>query len=78
MKKKKIIKGIIISDKMNKTRIILVKKIKKHKKYYKNIYKKKKYFAHDENNITKTGEIVEIIRTKPLSKKKHWIIKLNK
>ncbi|WGH27145.1 MAG: 30S ribosomal protein S17 [Candidatus Shikimatogenerans bostrichidophilus] len=75
MKKKKLIKGIIISDKMYKTRIVLEKKNKKHKKYYKNIYKKKKYFVHDEKNITKLGQYVKIYKTRPLSKKKCWIIK---
>ncbi|WGH25760.1 MAG: 30S ribosomal protein S17 [Candidatus Shikimatogenerans bostrichidophilus] len=76
MKKKiKSIKGLIISDKMNKTRIVLYSKKKKHKKYGKMILIKKKYFAHDENNITKKGDIVKILQVRPLSKNKFWIIK---
>ncbi|WOX79420.1 30S ribosomal protein S17 [Candidatus Shikimatogenerans bostrichidophilus] len=71
----KIKEGIIISDKMNKTRIVLNKIIIKHKKYRKTILKKKKYYVHDEKNITKKGDLVKIIETRPLSKKKRWIIK---
>ncbi|MDH3005138.1 MAG: 30S ribosomal protein S17 [Candidatus Shikimatogenerans sp. JK-2022] len=67
--------GIIISDKMNKTRIVLYNKKIKHKKYGKIIFKKKKIFAHDEKNITKIGDYVKIISIRPLSKKKSWLIK---
>ncbi|WGH28138.1 MAG: 30S ribosomal protein S17 [Candidatus Shikimatogenerans bostrichidophilus] len=72
---KKIKEGLIISDKMNKTRIVLEKKIFKHKKYYKNIKKYKKYFVHDEKNITKIGQYVKILEIRPISKNKCWIIK---
>ncbi|MDH3004930.1 MAG: 30S ribosomal protein S17 [Candidatus Shikimatogenerans sp. JK-2022] len=72
MKKK--IKGVVISDKMNKTRIVLYRKKKTHKKYGKIFFSKKKYFAHDEKNLTKIGDIVEIINIRPLSKKKKWLI----
>ncbi|WGH27658.1 MAG: 30S ribosomal protein S17 [Candidatus Shikimatogenerans bostrichidophilus] len=68
-------KGIIISDKMNKTRIVYNNIKIKHKKYYKTIFRKKKYFVHDEKNISKKGDFVEIIKTRPLSKKKCWVIK---
>ncbi|WGH25481.1 MAG: 30S ribosomal protein S17 [Candidatus Shikimatogenerans bostrichidophilus] len=67
--------GLVISDKMNKTRTILYYKNKKHKKYGKLIKKKKKYYAHDENNKTKKGDYVKIICVRPISKKKCWIIK---
>ncbi|WGH26115.1 MAG: 30S ribosomal protein S17 [Candidatus Shikimatogenerans bostrichidophilus] len=72
---RKIREGIIISDKMNKTRIVYYNKKKNHKKYKKKIFKKKKYFVHDEKNITKKGQYVKIMETRPLSKKKCWIIK---
>lgn len=76
---KKIRKGIIISDKMNKSRIVLeiVKNKKKHIKYKKIILRKKKYYAHDERNITKTGDKVILLECRPLSKTKRWIIKKN-
>ncbi|XBT18639.1 MAG: 30S ribosomal protein S17 [Candidatus Shikimatogenerans sp. Tcar] len=66
--------GIVFSDKMNKTRVIIIRKIKKNKKYKKNIWIYKKYFAHDENNLYKKGDNVSIIRIRPLSKKKKWLI----
>ncbi|WXB47363.1 MAG: 30S ribosomal protein S17 [Candidatus Shikimatogenerans sp. Tmey] len=67
-------KGIIVSDKMNKTKVVLIKLIKKNKKYKKNIFYNKKYFAHDENNIYKKGDYVYIKNIRPLSKKKKWLI----
>ncbi|XBT18317.1 MAG: 30S ribosomal protein S17 [Candidatus Shikimatogenerans sp. Tduv] len=67
-------KGIIISDLMDKTRIILIKNIKKNIKYKKNFLIKKKYFAHDEKNLYKKGDIVYIKRIRPLSKNKKWLI----
>ncbi|WGH26716.1 MAG: 30S ribosomal protein S17 [Candidatus Shikimatogenerans bostrichidophilus] len=72
--KKKKKKGIIISDKMNKTRIVLNNIKVKHKKYLKTIFRKKKYYVHDEKNISKKGDFVEIFQTRPLSKKKFWVI----
>ncbi|WGH25207.1 MAG: 30S ribosomal protein S17 [Candidatus Shikimatogenerans bostrichidophilus] len=75
MKKIKTRVGLIISDKMNKTRIVLYKKKITHKKYGKIIFKNKKYFAHDEKNLTKRGNYVKIISIRPLSKKKAWLIK---
>lgn len=74
MKKKQIREGIIISDKMNKTRIVLFKKKIKHKKYKKFINKDKKYYAHDEKNLSKIGDYVKIINIRPLSKTKSWLI----
>ncbi|MDH3004715.1 MAG: 30S ribosomal protein S17 [Candidatus Shikimatogenerans sp. JK-2022] len=74
MKKIKTKEGIIISDKMNKTRIVLYKKKITDKKYKKIIFRKKKYFAHDEQNLTKIGDYVKIINIRPLSKNKKWLI----
>ncbi|WGH24655.1 MAG: 30S ribosomal protein S17 [Candidatus Shikimatogenerans bostrichidophilus] len=76
----KIKKGIIISDKMNKTRIVLYVKKKRHNKYGKFINITKKFYAHDEKNLSKYGDYVSIISTRPLSKTKFWVIKkiLNK
>ncbi|WP_185872029.1 30S ribosomal protein S17 [Blattabacterium cuenoti] len=64
--------GIVISDKMNKTIIVSeVKKIK-HKYYGKSITKKKKYMVHDEKNISKNGDKVNIMEIRPISKNKCW------
>ena len=69
---KKILKGKIINDKSNKTVIVLVKRKYSHPFFGKVITSSKKYHAHDENNKFKIGDIVQIIESKPISKKKKW------
>ena len=69
---KKILKGRIVSDKSNKTVIVLVKRKYSHPFFGKVITSSKKYHVHDENNKFKIGDIVQIIESKPLSKKKKW------
>ena len=69
---KKILKGRIINDKSNKTVIVSVKRKYSHPFYGKVITSSKKYHVHDENNKFKIGDIVQIIESKPLSKKKKW------
>ncbi|WP_185864854.1 30S ribosomal protein S17 [Blattabacterium cuenoti] len=65
-------KGIVVSDKMNKTIVVCETKKVKHKYYGKGILKKKKYLVHDEKNISKNGDKVSIMETRPLSKRKCW------
>ncbi len=64
--------GKVVSDSMNKTLVVSVERLVKHKLYKKYIRKSKKYYAHDESNSYKNGDMVEIIATKPLSKTKRW------
>ena len=71
---KKTLKGKIISDKMQKTAVVLVERFFKHPKYRKFIKRSKKYKAHNEENEYKTGDEVLIEETKPLSKDKHFKI----
>lgn len=71
-KTNKILKGVVVSDKMDKTVVVLVSRFVEHKKYGKRIKKTKKYKAHDENNNKKIGDVVEIEETKPISKDKHF------
>nr|QCI08960.1 ribosomal protein S17 [Wrangelia sp.] len=66
--------GIVVSNKMNKTIIVAVKKYIPHKKYGKFILRTNKYYAHDEENICNIGDIVQIQETRPLSKNKHWTL----
>ncbi|MFN3551194.1 MAG: 30S ribosomal protein S17 [Endomicrobiia bacterium] len=66
--------GTVVSDKMNKTRVVKVERVVQHPKYKKVIKKFKKYYAHDENNSTKTGDLVKIKLTRPISKLKRWQI----
>jgi len=71
---KRQLKGIIVSDKMDKTAVVRVEKIKKHPKYKKRFKVHKKYKVHKENNNYKVGDKVVIEETKPLSKDKKWKI----
>jgi small subunit ribosomal protein S17 len=66
--------GVVVSDKMNKTRVVMVEFMTQHPKYKKTIRKRRKFMAHDENNITKVGDIVRIVQTRPLSRRKRWKI----
>lgn len=68
----KILKGVVVSDKMDKTVVVLVSRFVEHKKYGKRIKKTKKYKAHDEENSKKVGDIVEIEETRPISKDKKF------
>ena len=69
---KKILKGLVVSAKNNKTIIVEVTRKFKHPFYEKVIKRSKKYHAHDEKNKFKEGQVVKIIESKPYSKKKTW------
>ena len=73
-KKTKIFKGVVVSDKMDKTRVILVGRIKTNLKYKKQYKISKKYKVHDEKNSTNIGDRVEFIACRPISKDKRWRI----
>lgn len=71
--------GTIVSDKMNKTRIVEVHRFKKHTRYHKYFRVTRRYKVHDSNNQYKIGEVVLIQESRPLSKEKRWqIIELAK
>lgn len=71
----KTLKGVVVSDKMDKTVVVSVTRYVKNAKYLKFEKFSKKYKAHDENNAHKVGDIVEIVETRPLSKDKTFIVK---
>ncbi len=71
---KRILTGTVVSDKNDKTIVVLVERKVKHPLYGKIIRRSKKYHAHDETNEFKAGEIVRIEETKPISKKKTWAV----
>lgn len=73
-KKKKMV-GTVVSNKMQKTVVVLVEKIRKHPKYKKYVKTRKKYKAHDERNECQIGDKVLIVETRPLSKEKRWVVK---
>ena len=69
---KKILSGKVIKDKNDKTVVIMVKRKYSHPFFNKVITSSKKYHAHDESNKYKVGDDVNIIESKPFSKKKRW------
>ena len=64
--------GIVTSQKMDKSITVLVERREKHAMYGKFLKKSNKFLAHDENNECKEGDVVRIIETRPLSKRKRW------
>ena len=73
VKKRKII-GVVVSDKMAKTRVVAVSRLKKHPKYLKYYHVTTRFKAHDENNEYKTGDKVTMEEMRPMSKEKRWRI----
>lgn len=71
-KRPRILKGVVSSDKMDKTVTVLVDRYKKHFKYKKRYKVSKRYKAHDEKNEYKEGDKIFIKECKPLSKDKQW------
>ncbi|MCA9353250.1 30S ribosomal protein S17 [Candidatus Nomurabacteria bacterium] len=71
---KKILEGVVVSDKMDKTVTVKVNRFVKHPKYGKFINISKKFKAHDEDNSHKVGDKVSIVESKPISKDKKFIV----
>lgn len=72
---RRILEGRVVSDKPNKTIVVLVERYVQHplyKKYYK---RSKKFMAHDEHNECRVGDLVRIIEWRPLSRRKRWMLK---
>jgi small subunit ribosomal protein S17 len=66
--------GIVVSDKMDKTVVVAVENRAPHPKYGKIVVKTRRYKAHDEENVSHTGDRVRILETRPLSRTKRWVI----
>ena len=69
---RKLREGVVISDKMNKTRVIKVSWHSSHPRYRKVLRRFTQLYAHDEKNDSKLGDRVEVMETRPLSKLKRW------
>ena len=69
---RKVLRGKVVSDKMDKTITVEVATSKSHPLYSKRIKYSKKFKAHDENNECKIGDRVRVMETRPLSKEKRW------
>jgi len=70
--RRKVIQGIVSSDKMDKSRVVVVERRVKHPLYKKYVKKTSKFMAHDEKNESHIGDTVKIMEARPLSKKKRW------
>jgi small subunit ribosomal protein S17 len=64
--------GVVISNSMDKTVVVLVNRVKKHRMYKKYVTAKAKYVAHDPQNICQVGDKVRILESRPMSKTKRW------
>ncbi len=71
---KRVLQGVVVSDACNKTVIVRVERRVMHPVYKKFVSRSKKYAAHDEDNRHHTGDAVRIQESRPLSKRKHWIV----
>jgi small subunit ribosomal protein S17 len=75
MPDKKTREGVVVSDKMTKTRVVLIERVYRHPRYERVVRRSKKLKAHDETNASKIGDRVLIEETRPLSKEKRWRIR---
>ena len=71
---KRTLSGVVVNDKSDKTVVVLVKRKYSHPLFNKVITSSKKYHAHDEKNKFKIGDKVKIIESRPISKKKKWMV----
>ncbi len=74
---KRVLQGVVVSDKSEKTVIVRVDRRVAHPIYKKTIRRSKKYAAHDEESRFKTGDVVRIIESKPMSRTKRWAVMYN-
>lgn len=70
--KRKTRRGVVVSDSMDKTIVVLTERLVKHPRFHKYIRRHVRYKAHDEGNICNIGDKVLITETRPLSKEKRW------
>ena len=64
--------GLVTSNKMDKTVVVVVESLKKHSRYKKYIKRTKRYKVHDEKNECNIGDTITFVETKPISKQKNW------
>ena len=71
---KRTFKGVVTSDKMDKTIVVLVTSVRVHPKYLKQYHVSKKFKVHDEKEVAKVGDTVTFVETRPLSRDKRWAL----
>ncbi len=72
--RRKVREGMVVSDKMDKTVVVVVERLVKHPQYQKYRKQRARYKAHDERNRCRVGDRVRIIETRPLSAQKRWAV----
>ncbi len=70
--RRKTLVGVVVSDKMDKTVVVMVERLIRHEVYSKMVRRRTKFKVHDEDNRCGVGDRVLIMETRPLSKEKHW------
>ncbi|MEW5947347.1 MAG: 30S ribosomal protein S17 [bacterium] len=70
--KRQEMRGTVVGDRMTRTVVVQVETLKKHARYGKFVRRRKKYLAHDEKDECRTGDLVRIVETRPLSRRKRW------
>jgi small subunit ribosomal protein S17 len=70
--RRRVLVGVVTSDKMNKTRRVEINRLVKHERYGKYVRRRTVCHVHDEANASHVGDTVEIMETRPLSRTKHW------
>ncbi len=71
---KRILQGVVVSDKPDKTVVVLVERRFTHPVMKKTVRRTKRYHAHDEGNVAKAGDVVRIQECRPMSKTKAWML----
>ncbi|MBN1933267.1 MAG: 30S ribosomal protein S17 [Anaerolineae bacterium] len=71
---RKRLEGHVVSHTMDKTAVVVVERLYRHRMYKKVIKATKKYKAHDENNQCHEGDLVRIVESRPLSRTKRWVV----
>mgnify|MGYP003461314668 FL=1 len=75
---KRVLQGVVVSDKNDKTIVVSVERRYTHPLFKKTVRRTKKYHAHDEKNVFKIGDKVSIEETAPISRNKRWVVLADK
>jgi len=68
------LQGTVISNKMDKTVVVVVERTRRHPLYKKIVRYTQKHMAHDESNALQVGDLVQMVESRPLSKRKRWVV----
>jgi len=72
--RRKLREGIVVSNKMEKTVVVVVERLVRHERYHRRLRRRVRYKAHDEQNKCRVGDRVRLIETRPLSRDKRWAV----